>query len=271
MTSVSAVTPGRPLAVVTGASSGIGYELAKCAALEGCDLVIAADEPAIEEAGQAFRGLGTEVVCIEADLATTEGVDRLCDAVANTGRPVDMLLANAGRGLGKGFLDQDFADVRKVIETNVTGTLYLIHRLGRPMRERGQGRILMTGSIAGFMPGAFQAVYNGSKAFIDSFSWALRNELKDTGLTVTCLMPGPTDTEFFERADLMDTKIGQDAKDDPAFVARKGFEAMMKGEGDVVTGWKNKLQSAVANVMPASVLAEQHRKMAEPGSAGDGR
>jgi len=135
------------------------------------------------------------------------------------------------------------------------------------MQQRGAGRILITGSIAGFMPGSFQAVYNGTKAFIDSFSFALRNELKDSGVTVTCLMPGATDTEFFERADMMDTKVGQGAKDDPVMVAEVGYKAMLNGDGDVVAGWKNKLQAAIANVTPAGVLAEQHRKMAEPGSA----
>ena len=95
--------------------------------------------------------------------------------------------------------------MRHVIDTNITGTIYLIQKVGRDMQARGQGRILITGSIAGFMPGSFQAVYNGTKAFIDSFSFALRNELKDSGVTVTCLMPGETDTEFFERADMMDT------------------------------------------------------------------
>ena len=134
------------------------------------------------------------------------------------------------------------------------------------MRARGQGRILITGSIAGFMPGTFQAVYNGSKAFIDSFSFALRAELKDTGVTVTCLMPGATETEFFERAGMEDTKVGQSEKDDPADIAKTGFDAMMRGDGDVVSGWKNKIMSAVATVTPSGVLAEQHRKMAEPGS-----
>jgi short-subunit dehydrogenase len=193
-----------------------------------------------------------------------EGVDRLI--ALTRGRPVDALLANAGHGLGKGFLDQNFDDVRHVVDTNVTGTIYLIQQIGRGMRDRGAGRILVTGSIAGFMPGTFQAVYNGTKAFIDSFAFALRAELKDSGVTVTCLMPGATDTDFFERADMTDTKVGQDPKDDPAEVARVGFDAMMRGDGDVVSGWKNKLQSAIANVTPAGVLAEQHRKMAEPGS-----
>jgi short-subunit dehydrogenase len=254
----------KPLAVVTGASTGIGYELAKLCARNGFDLVIAANEPAIEKAAQDLRALGTAVEAVEADLATLEGVDKLYTAVK--GRPVEAVLANAGHGLGHGFLDQDFADVRHVIDTNVTGTLYLIHKIGSDMLARKQGHILITGSIAGFMPGTYQAVYNGSKAFIDSFAFALRNEVKDAGITVTCLMPGPTETEFFERADMMDTKVGQSKKDDPADVAKIGFDAMMRGDGDVVSGWKNKLQSAIATLTPSGLLAEQHRKMAEPGS-----
>lgn len=215
----------RPLAIVTGASSGIGYELAKCCADHGFDLLIAADEPAIHDAAQDFRSLGVAVDAIETDLATLAGVDRLY--AATQGRPVDALLANAGHGLGHSFLDQNFAEVRHVIDTNITGTLSLIQKVGRDMRTRGQGRILITGSVAGFMPGTFQAVYSGTKAFLNSFSWALRNEVQDTGVTVTCLMPGATETEFFERADMLDTKVGQAEKDDPAEVAKTGFDAMM--------------------------------------------
>jgi short-subunit dehydrogenase len=254
----------KPLAVVTGASAGIGYELAKLCAQNGYDLVIAADQTAIHDAAKEFESLGVSVDAVEADLATLEGVDRLYAAIK--GRPVDALLANAGHGLGHAFLDQDFTQVRHVIDTNITGTIYLIQKVGRDMRSRGEGRILITGSIAGFMPGTFQAVYNGTKAFIDSFSFALRNELKDSGVTVTCLMPGVTDTEFFERADMLDTKVGQSKKDDPADVAKVGFEAMMRGDGDVVSGWKNKIATSIASVTPAGMLAEQHRKMAEPGS-----
>jgi len=253
------------LAVVTGASTGIGYELAKQCAKHGFDLVIAADEPEIRQAAQEFRALGAEVEAVEADLATTDGVDKLYQALR--GRPVEALLANAGRGLGKGFLDQDFGDITHVVDTNMTGTIYLIHKIGNDMRRRGSGRILITGSIAGFIPGTYQAVYNASKAFLDSFSFALRAELKDSGVTVTCLMPGATETDFFERADMLDTKVGQAKKDDPADVAKTGFDAMMNGEGDVVSGWQNKLQSAIANIMPAGLLAEQHRKKAAPGSA----
>jgi short-subunit dehydrogenase len=151
-----------------------------------------------------------------------------------------------------------------VIDTNISGTVYLIRQIGRQMRTNRHGRILITGSIAGFMPGTYQAVYNASKAFLDSFSFALRHELRDTGVTVTCLMPGATETDFFARADILDTKIGRGKKDDAAEVARRGFEAMMKGEGDVVTGWQNKLRSAIANILPAGVAAEMHRSMAEP-------
>jgi uncharacterized protein len=252
-------------AVITGASTGIGLELARHCAAEGFDLLIAADEPAIEQAAVSLRGWGRQVDAVQADLATREGVDRLYAAIKD--RPVDALLANAGRGLGRAFLDQDFDKVRAVIDTNVTGTVYLIHRIGNDMRRRNSGRILITGSIAGFIPGSFQAVYNGTKAFLNSFSFALREELKDTGVTVTCLMPGATDTRFFERADMMDTAVGTTEKDDAADVAKTGFVAMMRGDGDVVTGLQNKVQSAIANVMPAGMLAKQHRKTAAPGTA----
>jgi short-subunit dehydrogenase len=261
----NAMSATRPFAIVTGASTGIGLELAKRCAKEGYDLLIAADEPAIQQAAATLRRSGVEVAAVEADLGTTAGVDRLYEAAK--GRPVDALLANAGRGLGHAFLDQEFAKVKRVIDTNVTGTVYLIHKIGNDMRRRNAGKILITGSIAGFMPGSFQAVYNGTKAFLNSFSFALREELKDTKITVTCLMPGATETEFFKRAEMMDTKVGTTEKDDAAEVADIGFEAMIKGEADVVSGFKNKVQSAAANVMPSGVLASQHRKMAEPGTA----
>ena len=259
-------TSSRAFAIVTGASSGIGYHLARECAQHGFDLLIAADRPEIHTAAQDLRGFGGEVEALEIDLATGDGVDQLVDSMQ--GRPVDALLANAGHGLGKAFLDQEFAEVQHVINTNITGTLDLIQKVARQMRRRMKGKILITGSIAGFMPGTFQAVYNGTKAFIDSFSYALRNELKDTGVTVTCLMPGVTDTDFFARADLLDTKVGTDEhKADPADVAKTGFEAMEKGEPGVVAGASNKLRQALANIMPNVVLAEQHRKMAEPGTA----
>jgi short-subunit dehydrogenase len=254
-------------AVVTGASTGIGLELARCCAKDGYDLLIAADESAIEKAASELRqekGAG-KIQAINANLATAEGVDAL--VAATEGRAVDVLIANAGRGLGDAFLNQEFAKIRYVIDTNVLGTTYLLHKVVRKMRNYNAGRILITGSIAGFLPGSFQAVYNASKAYLNSLSFALREELRDTEVTVTCLMPGATETEFFKRAEMLDTKVGTDEKDDAAMVAQTGYKAMLNGESDVVSGMKNKIQSAVANVMPNEVLAHQHRKMAEPGTA----
>jgi short-subunit dehydrogenase len=252
-------------AVITGASTGIGLELARECARHKFDLLIAANEPEINVAADELRREGVTVEAVQADLATMDGVDKLCEKIA--GRRVDALLANAGRGLGKAFLDQDFDAVRCVLDTNVTGTIYLIHKVGRDMRSNGEGRILITGSIAGFMPGSYQAVYNGTKAFLDSFSYALREELKDSGVTVTCLMPGPTETDFFRRAEMLDTKVGIQQKDNPSEVAKNGFEAMMKGEGGVVSGWQNKMQAAAAHVMPSERLARKHAEMAAPGTA----
>lgn len=257
----------RPLAVVTGASTGIGFELARCCAEGGFDLLIAADEQEIQSAADELRGIGVNVEALEVDLATRQGVDTLYDQLQ--GRDVDALLANAGRGLGGAFLDQPFAEVQQIIDTNVTGTIYLLQSIGRDMRQRGSGRILITGSIAGFMPGTYQAVYNGTKAFLDSFSFALRAELDGSGVSVTCLMPGATDTDFFERADMLDTKVGTEEKASAADVAKKGYEAMMRGEGDVIPGFANKLRVAMAKIMPQSVVAEQHRKLAAPGTADD--
>ncbi len=253
------------LAIVTGASTGIGFELAHLAAQDGYDLLIVADEPLINNAADDLRAHGTQVTSVEADLATVEGNDKLLAAAG--GRQVDLLLANAGRGLGRAFIDQDVADWRRVIDTNVTGTTYLLQKVAQQMKARGEGRILITGSIAGLMPGSYNAVYNGTKAYLDSFSYALREELKDIGITVTVLMPGATETEFFERADMMDTKVGTAEKDDPAKVARDGWDAMTSGAGHVVSGWKNKFQAAISHITPDSVLAKMHSGMAEPGTA----
>ncbi|BBF70908.1 putative oxidoreductase [Sphingobium sp. AntQ-1] len=256
-------------AIITGASTGIGFELASIAAENGYDLLVVADEPLIDAAAEDFKRHGVQVTSVEADLATLQGVDQLLSAT--NGRQIDLLCANAGRGLGHGFLDQEVADWRRVIDTNITGTLYLLQKVLKDMVARDAGKILITGSIAGFIPGSFQAVYNGSKAFVDSFADAIRNEIKDSkGVTITTLMPGPVETEFFDRADMLDTSVGaSETKSDPADVARDGWDALMKGEAHIVSGWKNKVQAALAHVTPAAVLAEQHRKMAEPGSASE--
>ena len=254
-------------AIVTGASSGIGLELARLAARDGYDLLVVADTPLVD-AASALKGEGVDVQSVETDLSTIEGVDRLLSAAG--GRRIDLLCANAGHGLGGGFLDQDVAEWRHVIDTNITGTVYLLQRVLRQMRDAGEGKVLITGSIAGWIPGSFQAVYNGSKAFVDNFAAAIRNELKEVkGITITTLLPGPVETEFFERAGMMDTKVGQsESKSDPADVAKDGWTALMKGTDNIVSGLSNKLQVAGAGVLPQSVTAEQHRKIAEPGSGG---
>lgn len=253
-------------AIITGASTGIGAELAKLAAKDGYDLLVVADTPFVD-ASAGLQDLSVEVETLEVDLSTFEGVDQLL--LAAGGRQIDLLCANAGHGLGHAFLEQDRAKWRHVIDTNVTGTIYLLQKVLAPMVLRNAGKVLVTGSIAGFIPGSFNAVYNGTKAFVDNFTDALRNEIKDSdGVTLTTLMPGPVDTEFFVRGEMSDTKVGQDPhKSDPADVAKDGYDAVMSGKASIVSGWKNKIQQAVANVMPTAVLAEQHRHMAEPGSA----
>ncbi len=258
----------RPFAVITGASTGIGFELASIAAEAGYDLAVVANEPLIDAAAADFRQHGIDVISVEADLSTTDGVDRLLEATG--GRKIDVLCANAGAGHGHAFLDQTFEQIRTTIDTNVTGTLYLLHKVLADMVARGDGKVLVTGSIAGYVPGAFNATYNATKAFIDNFTDAIRNELLDhEGVTVTTLMPGATETEFFARADMLDTKVGQADKADPAKVARDGWDAMIAGDATIVSGFMNKLMVKAAGIAPPAIMAAQHRKMAEPGGANE--
>jgi uncharacterized protein len=261
---------GREFAVVTGASSGIGYELARQFAEHGYDVLITAEDDGIEQAAVDLRRDGqNQVTAVRADLATYDGVERLYEEIRATGRPIDAIALNAGRGLGGDFArDTDLREELNIIDVNVTSTVHLAKRVLPDMVARGAGRVLFTSSIASMMPGTYQAVYNASKSFVQSFAEAVRAELKDTGVTVTSLMPGPTDTNFFERADMMDTRVGASEKDDPAQVAEQGFKAMLKGEEKVVAGsLKTRVQGAASKVMPDSAKAEMHRKMAEPGSA----
>ena len=255
----------RKLAVVTGASSGIGLELAREAAEDGCDLIICANESAIETAALSLRGHGVQVEVVRVDLATEEGVLALWAQVGV--REVEYLMANAGLALGHAFADQEWPRIAEMIDLNVRGTTLLLHRSLPRMLTRGEGRILITGSIAGFMPGTFMAVYNGTKAYLDSLSIALREEIKDqnTAVTITCLMPGATDTSIFERADMEDTPVGKaETKADPADVAKAGFEAMKAGKAQITPGLMNKLITTFAGVIPDTVLAQLHRLMAEP-------
>ncbi|MFL5865134.1 MAG: SDR family NAD(P)-dependent oxidoreductase [Solirubrobacteraceae bacterium] len=257
----------RSLALVTGASSGIGFELAKLFAQNEFDLIIAAEDAAISTAARDLEAEGAFVDCVQVDLATEHGVVDLYRHVADVDRPLAVAALNAGIGAGGAFTDTELADELKICDLNVRSTVQLSKYVVRHMVSQGSGRILYTSSIASTMPGSFQAVYNAAKSFVQAFAMALRDELKDTGVTVTSLMPGPTDTEFFERADMLDTKLGSGDKDDPADVARDGFQALMNGDERVVShSLKTKLQGIGSRAIPDSVKAEMHRKQAEPGS-----
>jgi short-subunit dehydrogenase len=250
------------LVVVTGASSGIGYELARRAARDGVDLILAADCDLSQAEATVRKAGAASVRCVQADLATEEGIGAVIAAVGD--RPVAALLANAGEGIGGNeFLDQGWAEIRHVIGTNVIGTTRLIYLIGRGMRERGDGRILVTGSIAGHIPGPFELVYNSTKAYLDDFCLGLRNELKNTGVAVTVLQPGATDTLFFRRAHMEDTEIGRQKKADPAKVAEDGYAAMLADEDQIVSGLMNKLRATFADILPDELVAQMQRRLAE--------
>src|SRR3954447_2028514 len=261
------MTDAKPLALVTGASSGIGFELARQFAQHGFDLVVNAEDAELDAAAVQLRADGAEVHAVRADLRTADGVEQVWNRVAGLGRPLDAAALNAGVGQGGPFVDTDLADEQAIIDLNVTSTVHLAKLVLRDMVARDQGRVLFTSSIAATMPGAFQAVYNASKSFVQSFAQALQNELKDSAVTITSLMPGPTETEFFERAGMLDTKIGQASKDDPATVAEQGVEALLAGKPRVTGGGlKTRVQDVASKVMPDKLKAAMHRSMAEPGS-----
>jgi short-subunit dehydrogenase len=269
MASAQQQTP-RPFAVVTGASSGIGYELARQFVQNGFDVLMAAEDDGISEAARTLAD-GAYVEALKVDLATYDGVEKLYARLQVLGRPVEAIAINAGVGVGGGFAETKLEDELNLIHLNVTSAVHLAKRVVRDMVKRGSGRILFTSSIAAIMPAPFEAVYGASKAFLLSFSEALRNELADAGITVTALMPGPTETNFFHRAGMDDTRVGQDEnKDDPALVARQGFEAMMAGKDKVIAGSiKTRLMARTAQVLPDPATARFHRQLSEPGSGKD--
>ncbi len=255
----------RPLAVVTGASSGIGLELARQFAQNGYDLVInSEDAGGLEAAAQSLQANGTQVQACVADLRERAAIHTLIASVQ--GRDIDVLCANAGFGLGGRFTETDLDTELDMIAVNVSSQVHLVKHVAKAMATRGKGRILITGSIAGLMPGSFQSVYNGTKAFLDSWGEAIREELKEQGVVVTVLMPGATDTNFFHRAEMDDTKVGQGKKMPADEVAKLGYDALMSDDDHVVAGFKNKLQALMTNLLPDPVLAKMHRDMAQPNS-----
>src|SRR3954447_24510040 len=259
------MTNDKPLALVTGASSGIGLELAREFGEHGFDLVVAAEDPGLTSAAAQLRQTGAEVQPVQVDLRSPDGVAQLYAAASSLGRPLDAVALNAGVGRGGAFIDTDLADEQEIIDLNITSTLHLSKLVLRDMAARNKGKVLITSSIASTMPGSFQAVYNASKSFLQSFAEAVQEELKDTGVMITSLMPGPTDTNFFHRAEMDDTPVGQGSKDDPAQVAKQGFKALMDGKNKIVGGsLMTKAQKAVGDVMPDKVKAVMHRQMAEP-------
>jgi uncharacterized protein len=263
------VPDSRPLALVTGASSGIGRELAKQFAENGFDLIVAAEDVELDDAVEELRGLGATVAPVSVDLTKRADVERLAAAVQGAGRPLDAAALNAGVGHGGAFVDTDLEAELGIVELNCASTVHLAKRVVQQMTARGEGRILFTSSVASQAPEPFQAVYGASKSFVQSFAMALREELKDSGVTVTALLPGPTDTEFFDRAEMTDTKLGaSDSKDDPAQVARQGFEGLMKGEASVFAGsLSSKAMGRLSAVTPAPLATKIKRPMTEPGTA----
>lgn len=256
-----------PLALVTGASSGIGLSLARELAGRGYDLVVAAEDDAVHTAAEALGVTGREVLAVQADLAEPEGVDLLYAEATGTGRCVDVLCLNAGVGVGGRFWETALVDDLRLVDLNVRSTVHLAKLVVRDMVARGQGRVLVTASIAAKAPGPYHATYAASKAFVHSFAEGVRVELADTGVTVTSLMPGPTDTEFFERADMTDTAVGSGRKDDPDDVAREGVEALLAGKDHVVAGaLRNKVMAVGSSVSPDKAAATGMGQMAKPRS-----
>lgn len=249
----------REFAIVTGGSSGIGLEFVKLLARDGCDMLIVADEPLHVAADQARRLGAGSVETLMADLGTDIGMQGLLDRIA--GRGVDVLIANAAEGQRARFVEQDWAEVRHIIMTNVVATTWLVHHVARQMVANGRGRILVTGSIVADMPGPLNLIYNASKAYVVNFCAGLSEELVAGEVTLTCLLPGPVDTPFFAKADAEATVIANLPKYTPARVARDGYAAMRRGDRKVISGLLSKLQYRMAGLLPDVAVAKLHRVM----------
>jgi short-subunit dehydrogenase len=252
--------------LITGGSQGIGLELARIFAANDFDLVLVARrQEQLDQAAQELRKLGAGVTVIAKDLFDTANARALYDEVQARQINIDVLVNNAGQGLFGKFIETDLEEEMTIVQLNICSLVTLTKLFVKDMLQRGAGKILNVSSIAGKVPGPYQSVYHGTKAFVHSFTEAVRNELKDTGVTLTSLLPGATDTDFFHKADMEASKIAQDDKlADPAQVAKDGYEALMQGKDMVVSGMQNKLLVAMSNVLPDSLAAETMRKQQEP-------
>jgi short-subunit dehydrogenase len=255
------------LALVTGASSGIGYWLARELGSRGHDLVVCSAGERLNEAVRDFDALGVKVTQVSADLATREGVKRLWQAVEQLGRPLDVACINAGVGVGGLFWETNLEQELKMVELNCTGTVQLAKYVVKHMIPLNAGRILFTSSIAGEVVAPREAVYAATKAFVLSFAHSVRYELRDTGITVTALQPGPTDTDFFHRAGMDNTEVGQKGKEEsqPQDVAKQGIDALFAGDEHVyAASAKTKMEGMMANAIPGNMKGAMHEKMARP-------
>jgi len=260
------MTVTRPLALITGASSGIGYQLAQQFTTHGYDVVVAAEDDGIVASAAALARDGASAEAVQVDLRSADGVAQLYRMVTDSERPLAAAALNAGVGRGGKFIDTDLDDDFDIVDLNVRGTMQLAKLVLRDMARRNSGKVLFTSSIASTMPGSYQPVYNASKSFIQSLAEAVHDELRDTDVTVTSLMPGPTDTNFFHRAKMDDTVIGRMTfKDDPTEVARQGFEALMRGDQKVVAESVSTKAIGLANrFLPDSVKAVANRVLSAP-------
>jgi short-subunit dehydrogenase len=252
------------LALVTGASSGIGFELAKLFADDGYDLVVAADDDAIQASADKLGATGAGVRAVQVDLRKPDDVELLY-RTATDGRRLDAAVLNAGIGRAGPFVEGDLNSDLSIVDLNVRSTVHLAKLVLSDMASRGEGKVLFTSSVASTMPGSLQTVYNASKSFVQSLSEALHDELRDTGVTVTSLMPGPTETDFFRRGRMLDTVVGRMPKDDPAEVAKHGYDALMKGDRKVVAASvMSKAIGLVNRALPDSVKAVTSRVISLP-------
>jgi len=252
-------------ALVTGATSGIGYELARLFAGDGYNLIIVARTRLdLEKAATEFSQYGVDVITITKDLFQPQAAFELYNEVKSKGLIVDVLVNDAGQGQYGLFVESDINRLLDIIQLNISSLTVLTHLFLKDMVARNEGKILQLASIASELPGPWQAVYHATKAYVLSFTEALINELKDSAVSMTALQPGATDTDFFNKAEMQDSKITDSKLSDPAKVAKDGYEALMKGDDKIVSGFKNKAMVAMSNIMPDKMVAEQMNQMQKP-------